>query len=129
MQIYCQSCKKDIIAKLVSGREIYPNNHSHYNAAFWQCPTCRCFIECFTQVGSRAIPINNNIPSSEIRKAKEHISDLCLKLCDVNKLNKDVLLNTLHDKLGYKYNPNELLEIEEARRIYKIILSIGKELT
>lgn len=40
MKIYCCWCKKEVDARLVNGKTIYPHRHDLFSKKFYMCPDC-----------------------------------------------------------------------------------------
>jgi hypothetical protein len=121
--MYCCNCG-EVEAKLVYGDTVYPHRKDLYEKPFWKCPICGEVVGCHPNTTT---PLGC-IPNYEIKNARRHIHNLMDPLWKEGKISRKVLYNTLSRELGYKYHTANIRDIEEARRIYKILLKIKEGL-
>ncbi len=124
-QIYCCECKKEITARLTYGREIYSHRSDLYNLPFWICDICNNYVGCHHKTKDRTRPLGN-IPNKEIKEARKHIHALLDPLWqngdgDDNYRIRNKVYQHLSSELGYKFHTAEIKDIQEARRVYKIV--------
>lgn len=125
MLIYCCACKADIDAILVSGEVIYPHRKDLYTLPFWQCNTCKNFVGCHHKTKNRTKPLGN-IPTASLRSARKHIHAILDPLYISRRISRGKLYAIISEKIGYSYHTAEIRDIEEARKIYKIIKEIER---
>lgn len=121
MNIYCCGCQKEIKARLISGEEIYPHRKDLFDLPFWKCDTCGNYVGCHHKTKERIKPLGN-IPTKELREARKHIHKILDPIWKTGKMPRGKLYAELNKKLGYIYHTAEIKTIEEARKVYKVIL-------
>lgn len=127
MKIYCCSCKSEVKARLTDGSEIYPHLRKLHNLPFWKCDKCGNYVGCHHKTKDRTRPLGV-IPSPEIRNARKHIHAILDPLWqDDGPFKRGEIYAIISNDLGYKYHTAEIKDIEEARRIYKVIREYAKE--
>jgi len=126
-KIYCCECGKDVDARLTTGREIYPPREDLHNHPFWKCDGCKNYVGCHHKVKSDPIKPLGNIPTPEMRKARNHIHKLIDPLWKAYKepfRARAWIYRWLSGKIGYQYHTAEIKTIEEARKIYALCKTI-----
>lgn len=123
MEIYCCSCEKEVDARLTDGSEIYPHRKDLYKLPFWKCDNCGNYVGCHHKTKDRTRPLGV-IPSKEIKGARKHIHALLDPIWKSGKIKRKELYKKLSDNLGYEYHTAEIKDIEEARKIYKLIKNL-----
>ena len=126
-EIYCCGCEKYVWAKLVKGDIIYSHREDLYNLNFFQC-------ECGLYVGTHKNSFNNpkplgNIPTKEIKNARQHIHKILDPLWKNNGFNRKEIYKYISDRIGWQYHTAMIKTIEEAREIYKIIKNYKNDIT
>lgn len=127
-EIYCCGCVKNVNAKLVSGKEIYPHRKDLHEMPFWICQTCKNYVGCHYKTSTPTKPLGN-IPTKEIRNARNHIHKLLDPIWISGKRTRESFYAELSRRLGYQYHTAEIKSVEDARAIYKIVkeLAAGRE--
>lgn len=125
--IYCCGCSRSVSARLVSGEEIYPHRPDLFELPFWVCDTCSNYVGCHYKTADRIRPLGN-IPTRELRNARKHIHAILDPLWKEKKVKRGELYSIISKKLGYQYHTAEIRDIEEARKIWKMVRNISKEL-
>lgn len=125
MEIYCCECKTKVAAILTTGKEIYPHREDLCGLPFWQCPNCKKYVGCHKNSKNKPL---GNIPTKEIRNARQHIHALIDPLWKDGFITRDNFYNELSSKLGWGYHTANIRSIDEARQVYKIALDIKKRL-
>jgi len=123
MFIFCTGCNKDVLARITDGREIYPHREDLFNLPFWKCDTCKNYVGCHYKTTTPTKPLGV-IATKDILNARKHIHDLLDPIWQDKKIGRKKLYSLLEIKLGYTYHTGDIRDIEEARRIYKIIREI-----
>tara|TARA_R110000851_G_scaffold322318_4_gene488277 strand:- start:707 stop:1120 length:414 start_codon:yes stop_codon:yes gene_type:complete len=128
LAIYCCGCGQDVAAFLTSGENVYSNREDLAKKPFWRCDQCRNFVGCHDKTKTPTKPLGC-IPTPKIKNARRHIH----KLIDPLWQNwpepfraRAWIYRWLSGKLGYQYHTAEIRSVEEARKIYKLCLSIKK---
>jgi hypothetical protein len=121
MTIYCVECGQNTNAKLTNGKEIYPHRQDLYALPFWKCPRCSNYVGCHKKSKNRPLGV---IPNKEIKKARMLIHELVDPLWKSGCVSRGKLYGKISDELGYRYHTANIKSIDEARKIYTIILKI-----
>ena len=118
--IFCCGCGHEVEARLTDGKEIYSHRTDLYDLPFWKCDACKNYVGCHYKTKNRTNPLGN-IPTPEIKKARQHIHAILDPLWEPNRYNRRKIYEKLSEALGYPYHTGEIKTIEEARRIYLIV--------
>lgn len=121
--MYCCGCQKEVEARLTNGSEIYPHRKDLFDLPFWKCDACGNYVGCHHKTKERTKPLGN-IPTKELRNARGHIHRILDPIWQTGKMKRSVLYAKLNKELGYKYHTAEIKTIEDARKVYRIILNI-----
>lgn len=129
--IYCCGCQAEVLARLTSGKEIYPHRADLFRLPIWICDTCRNVVGCHHKTAEPTKPLGV-IPTREIKRARQHIHALLDPLWMkqpkiMRKKARAKLYAALSRELGYQYHTGEIRSVEEARRVYVIVQRIAKE--
>lgn len=124
-QIYCCQCSEKVDARLTSGEEIYPHRKDLHEIPFWKCDRCQNYVGCHWKTKNPTMPLGN-IPTPEIRKARQHIHAILDPLWKSKKIKRRKLYKKISDIVGWEYHTSKIRSVEEAREIYKIVKEIGK---
>lgn len=125
MKIYCCGCKKDVDARLTHGGEIYPRREDLSDLPFWKCDTCKNHVGCHHKTKNPTKPLGN-IPTKELRNARQHIHAILDPLWKQNKISRGSLYAKISDAIGYQYHTGEIKTVEDARKIFAIVRDICK---
>ncbi|EMN7430377.1 hypothetical protein WB904_002906 [Vibrio parahaemolyticus] len=125
--IYCCGCGCDVKARLTNGKEIYPHRSDLTSLPFWICDTCRNHVGCHHKTNNPTTPLGI-IPTPEIKNARRHIHTLMDPLWKGGKIKRGKLYALLSDWLGRTYHTGEIRSVENAREVYRKLLSIKREL-
>ena len=123
MEIYCCGCKKDVIASLTDGAEIYPHRSDLKDLPFWRCDKCLNYVGCHHKTKNRTAPLGC-IATKEIKSARQHIHKLIDPIWQSGGMTRKELYKRLSDGLGWMYHTANIRTIEEARAVYRIARSI-----
>ena len=131
MKIYCCKCKMHIEARLTNGKEVYPHRDDLHALPFWKCDICGNFVGCHYKTENKTRPLGN-IPFPALKKARMEIHKILDPIWQSGKLKRCDLYNLISTKLsmqeGYQYHTAMLPTIEDARKVYRIILDIRKKI-
>lgn len=125
MKIFCVQCKKDIEARLTDGKEIYPHRDDLYQLPFWKCDTCNNYVGCHHKTKDRTNPLGN-ISTEELRNARKHIHKILDPLWKQGQFDRKELYKLISAVIGWDYHTSLIKSVEEARKIYRIILDIKR---
>lgn len=125
MNIYCCGCVTEILARLTSGKEIYPHRVDLHDLPFWKCDTCGNYVGCHHKTANGTQPLGV-IPTKEIMNARKCIHALLDPLWKTRKVSRGKIYTKLSKELGYSYHTGEIKCLKEARRIYLIIKEQAK---
>ena len=127
LEIFCCGCNENVQARLTDGSEIYPHRPDLCDLPFWKCDACCNFVGCHHKTENRTRPLGI-IPTPEIKNARKHIHKLLDPIWESGKMKRGQLYKILSDKLGWKYHTANIRSIEEARKVYRAILTLQKEI-
>jgi hypothetical protein len=122
--IYCCACQADVAARLTDGKEIYPHRNDLFSLPFWKCDTCKNYVGCHHKTQDRTKPLGN-IPSPEIKKARQYIHALLDPIWRTGRMSRDKVYMLLSEKLGYPYHTGEIRTIDDARKVYITLKEIA----
>ena len=123
MKIYCCECKHDVQAILINGTETYPHRPDLANLSFWKCPNCNNFVGCHHKTNQPTKPLGV-IPNAEIKHARQYLHNVLDPVWKNKIIRRHVLYKLISKELGYEYHTAEIKTIEEARKIYHIIMKL-----
>jgi hypothetical protein len=126
IEIYCCGCGTNVRARAATGLEIYPHRPDLHELPFWVCRDCGNYVGCHHKTATPTKPLGN-IPTKEIRGARQHIHKLLDPIWKTKKLPRGVVYAKLSEKIGYPYHTGEVESVEQARIIYKAVQEIAKE--
>lgn len=128
MLLYCCSCKTEIEGRLTDGMETYPHRPDLATLPFWKCECCGNFVGCHHMTKDRTRPLGN-IPSKELKSARQHIHRLLDPIWQNGKMPRGKLYAQIASQLGIaQYHTAEIKTIEDARRVYVVVKMIGRSL-
>jgi hypothetical protein len=119
--IFCCGCNADVPARLTDGAEIYPHRPDLSELPFWRCDSCGNHVGCHHKTTERTRPLGN-IPTKEIRAARQHIHRILDPIWKQNKTPRGKLYAAIARELQRdEYHTAEIRTMEEARRVYAIV--------
>lgn len=124
--IHCCGCGDKIEARLTSGQEIYPHRNDLNKLPFWKCDTCGNYVGCHHKTKDRTRPLGN-IPTPEIRKARQHIHAILDPLWIGKRASRRQIYKKISDKIGWNYHTANIKTVEEARKIYRIVKEMNND--
>jgi hypothetical protein len=125
MKIYCCKCEIRVEANLKTGNIVYNNRPDLKHLYFWVCPNCYNFVG--THKTSKTHKPFGFIPTPHLKAARKHIHGLLDPLWKKGKCKRVELYKKISDVLGWEYHTAEIKSIDEARKVYKIVLEIKRE--
>lgn len=123
MQIYCCECQTDVSANLVTGEQIYPHRPDLYELPFWQCPNCSNFVGCHHKTNNPTKPLGV-IPNAELKHARQILHEVIDPVWKNSIIRRHKLYQLISNELGYTYHTAEIRTIEEARKVYHIVMKL-----
>jgi hypothetical protein len=124
MIIYCCECKKDIEARLTSGKEIYPHRKDLYSLPFWICDACLNYVGTHHKTKNRTRPLGV-IPNEGMRSARKKIHAILDPLWKSGKIKRRTLYKNIRDHLGKEYHTANIKNIEEANEVLSYITQVA----
>jgi hypothetical protein len=121
--LYCCGCAAMVPVRLTTGAEIYPRRSDLFAKQFWIC-ACGAYVGCHKGTEK---PLGN-LPTEELRRARNHIHALLDPLWRSRRIARGDLYARISARIDKPYHTGEVLDIEEARRIYRIGLEIARSL-
>lgn len=125
MQIYCCECTREVNAKLTYGSSIYPHRPDLSKLPFWQCPKCNNFVGCHHKTDNPTKPLGV-IPNPELKHARSYLHDVMDPIWKNRIIRRHKLYQLISKELGYEYHTAELRTIQEARKVYHIVMRLIK---
>jgi hypothetical protein len=122
IMIYCCLCKTTEERQLTTGAEIYPHRPDLYDLFFWKCNECQNCVGCHK--GTKK-PLGN-IATKELKRARQEIHKILDPIWKNKQMKRREIYREISKALGYEYHTGEIKTIEEARKIYLIVKSIGQ---
>lgn len=120
MKIHCTGCKKEVEARLTDGKEIYPHRQDLYSIPFWKCDTCGAYVGCHYKTNEPTKPLGY-LATKELMNARKMIHAILDPLWKDGKMPRGKVYAHISHELGYTFHSGELKDIEEARKVYRII--------
>ena len=127
MNLHCCGCDKDVSARLTDGSEIYPHRPDLYPLPFWKCDLCGNYVGCHHKTKNRTAPLGC-IPTPELKRARNFIHALLDPIWQSGKQGRSQLYAEISKRVGWKYHTAKIRNIEEARKVYKIVRELNAEL-
>jgi len=125
-QIHCCGCDAKVNARLTNGAEIYPHLSALAALPLWRCDTCGNYVGCHHKTGNPTNPLGN-IPTKEIRNARQHIHRVLDPLWQTGRMNRKAIYARITAEIGWKFHTAKIRSVEEARAIYRIVQTIASE--
>ena len=121
--IYCCLCETTKERRLTDGKEIYPHRQDLHDLFFWKCDDCGNYVGCHK--GTQT-PLGN-IPTQALKKARREIHKILDPIWKNKQMTRRTVYKELSKNLGYQYHTAEIKTIDEARIIYKLVLSMKNQ--
>lgn len=126
--IYCCGCGEKVEARLTDGVEIYPHRTDLASLPFWRCDTCKNYVGCHHKTSDRTKPLGN-IPTQEIRNARQHIHRILDPIWQNGKISRKKLYQMIAKEIGRSsYHTANIRSVDEARQVYTIVKKINKDI-
>ncbi len=114
------------MARLTSGKEIYRSRADLHDLPFWKCDTCKNYVGCHHKTKNSTQPLGV-IPTKAIMDARKHIHALLDPIWKNGHAPRNKVYSILSQELGYSYHTGELSDIEECRKVYRIVKMIEQK--
>lgn len=124
MLIYCCQCRGSVEARLTDGREVYPRRPDLSPLPFWRCDRCGNYVGCHHKTADPTNPLGN-IPTPEIRNARQHIHRILDPLWKSGRFKRKDLYARVSAHMGFQYHTAQLRTLEEARKAYLFIKQLA----
>lgn len=125
--IYCCGCQKHVLARLTTGQEVYRHREDLWELPFWKCDACKNFVGCHHKSSERIKPLGC-IPTKELKEARKHLHALIDPMWQGGLIARGKLYSEISKATGKAYHTAELRSVEEAREVYRVVLTIRKTL-
>jgi hypothetical protein len=112
------------MARLTDGAEIYPHRPDLATLPFWRCDRCGNYVGCHHKTKNPTEPLGN-IPTPELRKARNHIHAVLDPLWKSKRFKRKELYAILSDHMGFQYHTAHLRSLEEARKVYRFVKGLA----
>jgi hypothetical protein len=124
MKIYCCGCKKYVIPRLTTGREIYPHRENLHRLKFYKCDTCNNYVGTHKNSVKKIIPLGN-ISTSKLRNLRMQIHNLIDPIWKSGKMKRKDLYKKISQEIGWEYHTAKIRSADEAEKIITILKKIG----
>lgn len=114
---------REVNARLTDGSEIYPHRNDLSHLPFWKCDTCLNYVGCHHKTAFRTKPLGC-IPNERMKTIRRDIHKLMDPLWKNNIISRNNIYKILSIALEKEYHTAEIRTIEEAKLVYKLLLSI-----
>ena len=122
--LFCCACAIEVTPRLTTGAEVYPHRSDLFAKKFWRCQTCGNYVGCHAGTDK---PLGN-IPTEELRKARNHIHALLDPLWKRGMIARGDLYSMISGRIGRTYHTGEIMDIPTAREVYRIVLDIKRNM-
>lgn len=122
--IYCCGCGKDVSARLVSGKKIYPHRSDLHELPFWFCDACKNYVGCHHKTKNPTQPLGC-IPTKAIMEIRKQIHSHIDPLWMYGTMTRAEVYSMIGRLLGKTYHTGEIRSEEEGMKI----LAICQQLT
>ena len=122
-EIYCCGCDEKVQARLTDGKEIYPHRGDLVELPFWKCDACGNYVGCHHKTNNPNRPLGN-IPTPELRKVRREIHRILDRLWKSGDYKRKTIYAKISEAVGWPYHTSKIRNIDEARRVYKVIREI-----
>jgi hypothetical protein len=85
-------------------------------------------VGCHHKTSDRTKPLGN-IPTAELRKARNHIHALLDPMWKERRMGRTEIYAWLSVRLGWKYHTACIRTVDEAREVYRHLQELNKELS
>lgn len=124
MKIHCVACGEKVEARLTSGQEIYPHRPDLATLPFWKCDTCGNYVGCHHKTDKPTTPLGV-IPTPELKKARSQIHEMLDPIWRSGKMSRRQLYELLSEQLGWRYHTANIRSMDEARKVYAILVEVA----
>lgn len=122
--IFCCGCADKVEARLTNGAEIYPHRPDLHQQPFWKCDACGNYVGCHHKTSNPTNPLGN-IPTPELRKARNHIHRILDPLWKTGRFRRNDLYARISEHMGFQYHTAQLRTLDEARKAYAFIRGLA----
>ncbi len=124
MKIFCTGCAAYVEARLTDGSEMYPHREDLWSLIFWVCDTCHAFVGTHKKsnkpLGFLATP--------EVKTWRKNIHAILDPLWKGHKISRGRAYAYISHRIGRTYHTAEIYNVEEGKKIYKIVLALKMDL-
>lgn len=120
-RIYCCGCQKEIKAKLIYGKDIYPHRKDLAKLPFWKCPACWNFVGCHHKTNNPIKPLGV-IPTKEVKEIRKRIHAVLDPMWKDKKIKRTELYKKLSDDLGWNYHTANIRSVEEGEKVLNLLI-------
>lgn len=125
MRLHCCGCNNTVYPRLTDGAEVYPHRQDLHALPFWKCDICENFVGCHYKTKDRTRPLGC-IPTKELKEARKHIHSILDPIWQSGKMKRKAIYKRISDAVGWEYHTAKIRNIEEARKIYRLVKEIQK---
>ena len=123
IRIWCVGCNEQVDGRLTTGEEIYPHRQDLYQKKMIKCDGCKNYVG--THADGRPLGC---IPTRELMDARMRVHRVLDPLWKTGKISRGKAYAHISKKIGYTYHNGELRTVDEAEKVYKIVLELSNQL-
>ncbi len=128
MKIHCCKCGYKVDARLTNGTEIYPHRKDLANLPFWKCDACGLYVGCHHKDKSNpTLPLGVMV-TKDVKNARMHIHKILDPIWQSHKMPRGKIYAILTKKLGWEYHTANIRSIDEARKVYRLVKELSRNL-
>lgn len=120
IEIWCCGCESNVSPRLTDGGEIYPHRLDLKSLPFWKCDSCGNFVGCHHKTKDRTRPLGC-IPTKEVKEYRKKIHGILDPLWKNGSYSRSGLYKILSERLGKRYHTAEIISVDEAKHVLKLI--------
>lgn len=127
MLIHCCGCDGDVEARLTDGSEVYPCRQDLSALPFWKCDACGNYVGCHHKTKNKTRPLGC-ISTPELKEARQFIHAILDPIWKSGTVTRKEIYSMLSEGLGYQYHTAEIRNLDEARKIFRMVRSYAREI-
>lgn len=130
--VWCVQCNRDVDARLVTGRDIYPRERHKelWEQPFYRCPHCAGHVGTHhkhVKEGQDPAPLGC-IPTPALRDARRHIHAILDPLWkgDPPLYRRPSIYAEVSRRIGVPFHTSEIRSVDDARAVWRVVKAIAR---
>lgn len=131
--IWCTGHKRRVVARLTDGAEMYPLRDDLSTFPFWVChegdgeDTCGAFVGTHHKTKQKYKPLGF-LATPEVKRWRMRIHAILDPLWKTKKIRRGQAYAFIGNRLGRNYHTAEIYDVEEAQKVYTIVMELKRQL-